>query len=799
MAAASSNPDTPGVPATDRVARFFIWCAGADPDLLTETSERRWYTSLGASVVLTATLAGLAMSVLVSVAFSSLSWFFVLFIALFWAALVFNIDRLIVSKIPSDPSKLTKVGLYTARFLMALIIAVTVSEGLILTVFSPEVQRQVDKDNQGIITDAEADARTRFDTEINAINARADRLQQAVTAADTSVDDAATYFGCEINPTPDCVGVTGTPGEGPETAAARAELQQAREQRSDTAQARDEYLVTLRPVTFTPEQLVTCGQAGATQMTQHDIELCQVEIKIADAASDSTAAVGNQDGLLKRIVALTNMGKGEDGTTVWAARILIFLALTTIELVPLSAKVFGGVSSHDAKVRAKAYRREPHFLDRDLGGFNAFGRNGWGPKWYARERKKVYQSELFDIQQQAMLSEARANAEAQAAANARGRDATATAHNPAANPLAAAVPAPAPARAQTPTTHAATEVLGRPTEVLTRPAATLNPGLVLASSSDPTLAVRLVAQLSDPASAFELWRCETNATDRPQVAKVARTTNTASAQFGALLADTKAAAANHPNIIEVSPVVHIDDAAGVSYVLMPYYRDGDLRAFLQHNRNLPLQTVLSVTRQVLEGLSAWQRGGQGLHHGDIKPGNILIDLSGGTVRAVLTDFGIAKLRAEMSVDAPNAFEGTSAYAPLEQIFPTAPEFGGYRGPASDLWSVAAVLYEMVTRYAPRYPLEVQAGLASEPWDSPEYLEWLRATAPVPYPMTSVAPGIPHELSDMVAHWLSNRPEERVRVSASDYDRVLGEALAELNAVIRALGNSPVTVNADTQG
>jgi hypothetical protein len=411
MGAPARMPREAGVsPPLGKPARFFLWCAGADPDLLTETSERRWYTSLGASVALTAVLAAAAMSVLVSVCFPTINPVMVLLVALFWGALVFNIDRLIVSKVPSDPSKLTKVGLYSARFVMALIIAATVSEGIILTVFAPEVQRQVDTDNQQIIRDAETEARARFQTELDQINSRAAGLENAVATAKRDVDDAARYFGCEVNPNEDCVGVTGEPGMGAEAAEAQAELREAREQQAAMIGARNYYMMEPQPVSFTAAELATCGRSGAEAMSRYGIELCQVELKIAEAAQSATANVDNANGLLKRIIALTNLGNGENGTTVWAARILIFLALTTIELVPLTSKVFGGVSSHDAKVRLAAFRREPHFLDRDLSGFNNLGRSGWGPKWTARDHKKNYYAELFAIQERAIIEQARANA-----------------------------------------------------------------------------------------------------------------------------------------------------------------------------------------------------------------------------------------------------------------------------------------------------------------------------------------------------------------------------------------------------
>lgn len=136
----------------------------------------------------------------------------------------------------------------------------------------------------------------------------------------------------------------------------------------------------------------------------------------------------------------------------------------------------------------------------------------------------------------------------------------------------------------------------------------------------------------------------------------------------------------HQNVARVYDFVEAGDEAFIS---MEFIDGEDLASLLRRIGKLPAEKVVDVARQLCAGLAAAHA--QGVLHRDLKPGNIMID-GRGQVR--ITDFGIAAL----SVDAPERgiSPGTPAYM--------APELfrGEDASPASDLYSLGLVLYEMVT-------------------------------------------------------------------------------------------------------
>src|SRR5256885_16002267 len=110
---------------------------------------------------------------------------------------------------------------------------------------------------------------------------------------------------------------------------------------------------------------------------------------------------------------------------------------------------------------------------------------------------------------------------------------------------------------------------------------------------------------------------------------------------------------------------------------------------ITHGPMEPLR-ALNYTRQIAEGLDAANK--QGVVHRDIKPQNILI--SGKDVVKIV-DFGLARSRETVTLTQSNVFMGTAYYISPEQA-----ESGRSADTRSDLYSVAAVLFEMLTGKPP---------------------------------------------------------------------------------------------------
>jgi serine/threonine-protein kinase len=171
---------------------------------------------------------------------------------------------------------------------------------------------------------------------------------------------------------------------------------------------------------------------------------------------------------------------------------------------------------------------------------------------------------------------------------------------------------------------------------------------------------------------------------------------------------------HHPNIVEV--IETGEDAAYGPYVVTEWVEGGNLRDRLDQapDKRLSLDKSLRIAQDVLSGLSAAHEAG--IVHRDIKPENILLTRDG---HAKLTDFGIASEAATGL-----AGRGTASYMAPEQEDPSL----GAVGPASDVYAIGVVLFEML---AGRLPAESEENLRHLRLDIPEHVAAVIATARVP--------------------------------------------------------------------
>ncbi|HEY1350788.1 MAG TPA: protein kinase [Ktedonobacteraceae bacterium] len=132
------------------------------------------------------------------------------------------------------------------------------------------------------------------------------------------------------------------------------------------------------------------------------------------------------------------------------------------------------------------------------------------------------------------------------------------------------------------------------------------------------------------------------------------------------------------------------DDNDLHYIVMDYIDGQNLKYHtLTHGPMEPLR-ALDYTRQICEGLDTAYR--HGVVHRDIKPQNIVIN-SKDVVK--ITDFGLARSRETVTLTQSNVFMGTAYYIPPEQA-----ESGRSADTRSDLYSVAAVFFEMLTGNPP---------------------------------------------------------------------------------------------------
>ena len=202
-----------------------------------------------------------------------------------------------------------------------------------------------------------------------------------------------------------------------------------------------------------------------------------------------------------------------------------------------------------------------------------------------------------------------------------------------------------------------------------------------------------------------------------------------------------AARLNHPHIV---PLHDSGKAGELLYYVMPFVQGESLRQRLAREGRLALDDALNIAREVASALDYAHR--QQIVHRDIKPENVMLHEGG----ALVTDFGIAKaVQAAGSehITQTGMAIGTPAYMSPEQA-----SGGGTPDGRSDIYSLACVLFEMLTGKAPFTGPTAQAIITK------------RVLEPAPS-ARAVRPDVPVEVDRVISRALERQPENRFATAA----------------------------------
>ncbi len=207
-------------------------------------------------------------------------------------------------------------------------------------------------------------------------------------------------------------------------------------------------------------------------------------------------------------------------------------------------------------------------------------------------------------------------------------------------------------------------------------------------------------------------------------------------------------------------IVHIYDYgldAGVPYIAMEFLAGESLRARLERDDRLAPSVVARMVLEVAVALEVAHQAG--VIHRDLKPSNLFIAREGRDEIVKLLDFGIAKWTDPHQEDegeaATSAIVGSAGYMSPEQARGLPLDY------RTDLWSLAAVTYEMLTGHAPFAAPTVPAAIRKLELGAFE-------------PPSSVF-GIPTpELDQVFARALSRHPQDRFE-SAREFAQAVVEA------------------------
>lgn len=247
-----------------------------------------------------------------------------------------------------------------------------------------------------------------------------------------------------------------------------------------------------------------------------------------------------------------------------------------------------------------------------------------------------------------------------------------------------------------------------------------------------------------------IYRATDLALGRPVAVKVLRPSLTNDADFLRRFRQEARNVANlsHPNIVTVHDV---GQDGNTHYIVMEYIDGDDLKKLIRSEAPFALDRALSLAIKICAGVGYAHRAG--LVHADVKPQNVLIIPGNNTFNVKVTDFGIAQAAsATQPRERQRVVWGSPHYFAPEQAQGDPPT------PASDVYSIGIVLFEMITGRLPFVGTDQQA-LA---------LAHIHETSPN---ASEINPNVPESMDRILQKVLSKEPTARYR-TAEQFGRIL---------------------------
>lgn len=298
----------------DRIQRFFLFCSGVHPSILSRTpTELNKYLGIGATVFFTGLFAAVAGGYALYTVFSSVIIASVF--GLLWGLMIFNLDRYIVSTMKKKSSFFKDLYSATPRIVLALLIAIVIAKPLELKIFESEILSELSIMEEELQIKQEKLIRGRFMPEIEAAQTTIDVINREIESATLKRDNLALMALQEADGT----GGSGIKNLGP--------IYEAKKADANRAQAElDNLLIVNSPeIHRNREIIVNAEQAMANALITNE------EVRLT--------------GLAARIEALERISRRSEA--IFYAGLFIMLLFIALETAPVFVKLIASRGPYD--------------------------------------------------------------------------------------------------------------------------------------------------------------------------------------------------------------------------------------------------------------------------------------------------------------------------------------------------------------------------------------------------------------------------------------------------------------------
>ena len=314
--------------------RFFWFCSGANFSILQKVpTESNKYLGIGATVFFTGVFAALAGFYALYTVFQS--WGIALLFALLWGAMIFNLDRFIVSSMRKKEQGWSEWKLALPRLVLALILAVVISKPLELKLFEREINRKLDEQKIAFIKQSK-DSLAKGFPEIQALETEKEALKGEVSQARAYRDKLQQEYDAERfgEKTPSTSGVVGLGTNA-----------KKKEQQLDAAQE-DLKALSIR------------NEAGIQEL---DVQIEAFRAKRQLEFEKQVPGIDGFDGFAARMDGLAKLT--EESEAMATAELFLVLLFVAIETAPIFVKLISARGPYDELLelhedQVKLYKNE---------------------------------------------------------------------------------------------------------------------------------------------------------------------------------------------------------------------------------------------------------------------------------------------------------------------------------------------------------------------------------------------------------------------------------------------------------